>query len=210
MAEPLTPGKLLDKYPIISDQVSRAQLEVILSELQKVLDADVPGDIVEFGCYIGTTSVFIQRILQDRRESRAFHAYDSFEGLPEKTTEDASRAGEQFRAGELSVSKKQFIHEFQKANLPLPVIHKGWFGDLDTGDVPEQIAFAFLDGDFYTSIKDSLKLVWPRLQPGSVLIIDDYAREALPGAARAVHQLLPADVTARIRTTHNMGVLKLS
>jgi O-methyltransferase len=209
MAEPLTPGKLLDKYPIISDQVSRAQLEVILNELQKVLDRGVPGDIVEFGCYIGTTSVFIQRMLLDRREKKSFHVYDSFEGLPEKTNEDASRAGEQFQAGELSVSKKQFIHEFQKANQPLPVIHKGWFADLNTSDVPEQIAFAFLDGDFYTSIKDTLKLVWPRMQPGGVVIIDDYAREALPGAARAVHQFLPSAVTSRIRTAHNMGVIPL-
>ena len=130
---------------------------------------------------------------------------DSFEGLPAKTAADASPSGMQFAAGELQVSKKQFIREFQKAHLSAPIIHKGWFSDLSSTDVPPQIAFAFLDGDFYESIRDSLKLVIPRMQPGGVVVVDDYAREALPGAAKAVHELLP---DSDIQTVHNLGVIR--
>lgn len=209
MGKPVIPNSLLDKYPIISDQVVREQLQVILAELGNVLTQGIGGDIVEFGCYIGTTSLFIQRLLQERHENRSFHVYDSFEGLPEKTEQDMSRAGEQFTASELAVSKKQFIREFQKANLPLPVIHKGWFSDLSENDVPAQIAFAFLDGDFYTSIKTSLRLVLPRMQPGGVIIIDDYAREALPGPLKAVQESLPEHLKAHIRTAHNMGIMRV-
>jgi O-methyltransferase len=72
--------------------------------------------------------------------------------------------------------------------------------------VPAQIAFAFLDGDFYQSIKDSLKLVLPRMSQGSVIIVDDYAREALPGAAKAVHELLPGK---SVQTAHNLGIIHL-
>ena len=36
-------------------------------------------------------------------------------------------------------------------------MHKGWFDQLSDREVPEQIAFAFLDGDFYSSIIDSLR-----------------------------------------------------
>ncbi len=72
--------------------------------------------------------------------------------------------------------------------------------------MPEKIAFAFLDGDFYDSIRDSLKLVLPRVQQGGVIIVDDYAREALPGAAKAVHELLPHQ---NIQTAHNLGVIHL-
>jgi O-methyltransferase len=198
--------ELLKKHPLISNQVNAEQVRVILIELQKVLDGRTAGDIVEFGCYSGTTSLFIRRLLDARPEDRAFHAYDSFEGLPSKTAEDASSAGDQFTAGELSVSKKQFIHEFQKAHLSPPVIHKGWFSDLTEKDVPAQIAFAFLDGDFYQSIKDSLKLVLPRMSQGSVIIVDDYAREALPGAAKAVHELLPGK---SVQTAHNLGIIHL-
>lgn len=197
--------ELLAKYPLISDQVNKEQLVVILGELERMLPK-LDGAIVEFGCYTGTTSLFIRRLLDAVGDQREFHVYDSFEGLPPKTTEDESRAGEQFKAGELSVSKKQFMHEFQKANLRPPIVHKGWFKDLAAADVPEHIAFAFLDGDFYESIRDSLRLVQARMQAGGIIVVDDYAREALPGAARAVHEHFRPEI---VRTSHNLGVIHL-
>ena len=200
------PDELLSKYPLISDQVDREQLRVILSELDVLLLQGKAGAVVEFGCFIGTTSLFIRRLLDAHQDTREFHVYDSFEGLPPKTSEDESRAGDQFQAGELAVSKKQFLQQFQKAGLRSPIIHKGWFKDLSAQDVPEQIAFAFLDGDFYESIRDSLRLVLPHMQQGSTLVIDDYAREALPGTARAVHELFPPE---RVQTSHNLGIIRL-
>ena len=47
---------------------------------------------------------------------------------------------------------------------------------------------AFLDGDYYESIRDSLRVITSKLLPGAVIIVDDYANEALPGAARAVDE----------------------
>ncbi len=120
----MNPETLLAKYPLISDQVNKDQVRVILHELQKALEKGTEGAVVEFGCYIGTTSLFIRRVLDARVDTREFHVYDSFEGLPPKTRHDESRAGEQFKAGELSVSKKQFMHEFHKANLKAPYKHK--------------------------------------------------------------------------------------
>ncbi|QQS69945.1 class I SAM-dependent methyltransferase [Candidatus Saccharibacteria bacterium] len=206
---------LITKYPLISEQVSKLQVEVILRELTRVLDAGVEGDIVEFGCYIGTTSLFIRRLLDNQQtasvKGRSFHApefhvYDSFEGLPEKSVWDASPSGEQFTAGELAVSKKQFLREFQKAHLQPPIVHKGWFSSLTEKDVPENISFAFLDGDFYESIHDSLRLVLPRMQKGGVIVVDDYAREALPGAAKAVHEYFQSE---HVKAVHNLGVIYL-
>jgi len=197
---------LLAKYPLVSNQVNKDQLGVILSELEKTLASGLDGAVVEFGCYIGTTSLFIRRLLDTHADGREFHVYDSFAGLPPKTAQDQSRAGDQFQAGELAVSKKQFAQQFQKAGLRPPIIHKGWFKDLSPAEVPGKIAFAFLDGDFYESIRDSLRLVLPRMQPGGVIVVDDYAREALPGAAKAVHELLPHRT---IRTQHNLGIIQL-
>jgi len=201
----MTPADLLAKYPLVSDQVNRDQLRVILDELEKTL-ACTDGAVVEFGCYMGTTSLFIRRTLDAQHDGREFHVYDSFEGLPPKTAADESSAGDQFQAGELAVSKKQFLQQFQKAGLRAPVTHKGWFKDITAADVPDQIAFAFLDGDFYESIRGSLRLVLPRMQSSGAIIIDDYAREALPGAARAVHELLP---NAAARTIHNLAIIRI-
>lgn len=200
---------LLDKYPIISDQTSKPALSIVLGELEKILTDNTPGHITEFGCYIGTTSLFIRRLLDSyhQSDSRELHAYDSFEGLPEKASQDQSAAGTDFKAGELTVSKKQFLREFYKAKLQPPITHKAWFNELKVEDLPQDIAFAFLDGDFYGSIIDSLRLVWPRLAPNGTITIDDYQRETLPGVERAVRDFFQ-DKKVDLRYAHNIAIIK--
>lgn len=176
------------KFKLVSDQVDYKEIEVILREANRVLKFGLRGALVELGCYTGTTSLFLQRLLQEDDSTNEFHVYDSFSGLPEKTAEDNSPAGTQFKGGELHAAKSQFIRHFKQAHLPLPIMHAGWFEELTAEDMPGSIAFAFLDGDFYSSIKTSLRLVTPRLEPNSVLVIDDYANEALPGARKAADE----------------------
>ena len=188
---------LLAKYPIISDQVDTKELGALLRELEIVLQSSATGNVVEFGCYVGTTSLFIRRLLDAYNFTGEFHVYDSFAGLPEKTQADASAAGEQFKAGELLALRKTFIQNFKKAGLKMPIIHKGWFVDFSPDDVPESIIFAFFDGDFYESIADSFRVCDGKFQETATIIVDDYANEALPGAARAVDEWLkrhPAQV----------------
>lgn len=184
----MSSSDFLQRYPIISDQVDARELRVILLLLERQLDKQLSGSIVEFGCYTGTTSLFIRRVMNAFKWYGEFHVYDSFAGLPKKTTHDESPAGLQFQAGTLRASKRDFIHNFKKANLALPTIHKGWFSEVTPDDVPEMIVFAFLDGDYFESVRDSLTAITPKLAPGAIIVVDDYANEALPGAARAVDQ----------------------
>jgi O-methyltransferase len=169
-----------------NDQFDERELAVLLRELQKVINRGVAGDIVELGCYKGATSVEIATKLQLLQADKKLYLYDSFAGLPEKLKQDDSPAGIQFVAGELPASKHDVITAFKKAHMPVPAIKKGWFSDLTPGDLPDTIALAFLDGDFYDSITDSLRLVWPKLSEGAVVLVDDYQNEALPGAQKAV------------------------
>lgn len=198
--------QLLKRYPIISDQVEPAELSVILRELEAILTTGVPGDVVELGCYVGTTSLFLQRLLQNQTSPKVLHIYDSFAGLPPKSPQDASPAGEQFTAGQLHATKAQLIKHFKQAGLPLPAIHKAWFSDLQPHDMPGTISFAFLDGDFYDSITQSLQLVWPRLASGATVVVDDYQSEALPGARRAVDEWLKAH-PAHLRAEHSLAII---
>jgi O-methyltransferase len=173
---------------IISDQIDAAGLQIIWDTLSQIVSQAVPGHIVEFGCYVGTTSLYLRRLLDATKDSarRELHVYDSFAGLPPKHRADQSSVGNQFQAGALQVSKKELLLQFKKAGLRPPIVHKAWFADLQPADIPSPIGYAFLDGDFYASITDSLRLVWPRLSPGGFVVIDDYRREALPGVERAV------------------------
>lgn len=179
---------------IVSDQIDFDGLDTVWDNLQAVLNKHTPGDIVEFGCYVGTTSLVIRKLLDEYHESdkRVFHVYDSFGGLPEKSRQDISAAGVDFEAGKLWARKRDLIREFQSAGLRTPIIHKAWFNELTSADVPGEIAFAFLDGDFYSSIIDSLRLVWPRMTTGGRIVVDDYQREALPGVSQALRDFFRA------------------
>ena len=165
-------------------QLDSSETEIIINQLKAVLANNVNGDVVEFGCYDGATSIQLAKAISG--SGRKLYVYDSFEGLPAKTNNDISPVGEQFQPGELLVSKKQFIKNIQKANVCMPIIKKGWFCDLSNADVPARICFAFLDGDYYESIIDSFKLIEGNLSSGAVIVVDDYMNDALPGAKKAV------------------------
>ena len=199
--------QLLAKYSIISDQVDAKELGVLLRELEKVLRSGAAGNIVEFGCYVGTTSLFIRRLLDAYDFAGEFHVYDSFMGLPEKTQLDTSAAGEQFKAGELLAPRKTFIQNFKKTGLKIPTIHKGWFADFTPEDVPEDIIFAFFDGDFYESIVDSFRVCENKFHKKATIVVDDYANEALPGAARAVDKWLKNHQQFTIRAEASLAII---
>lgn len=208
---PNTPANHFMGRLLVSDQVSVDEVGLVWRELEHVLQSKVPGAIVEFGCYVGTTSLFIRRLLDEKGESaRPFHVYDSFAGLPEKSLADASAAGINFLAGKLAVGKKEFLRQFQSAGLKLPVMHKAWFSQLQDNDVPLPIAFAFLDGDFYDSILDSLELVWPRLSPGATVLVDDYCSQELPGVERAVQDFFGScsQPAPKIRVEKSIAIIQ--
>ena len=219
--------ELLKRYPIISDQVNEKELRVILRELLAVLE--VPGDVVEFGCYKGTTSLFLGRVLKkfntchpelvsgSNKEcvaegDKKLFLYDSFAGLPGKTAPDRTRVGDDFRAGELLATKKELINNFKKAGLRVPIVKKAWFSDLSDQDIPSQIAFAFFDGDFYQSIRDSFRLCDRHFSCEATIIVDDYQNESLPGATAATDEWLKRN-SARIknfRVEQSLGIIHLA
>jgi O-methyltransferase len=186
----MNPKELMLKHPIISEQIEEVELLVILQELEKTLSLNIEGDVCEFGCFVGTTSLFLQRLILKLAPKKKLYLYDSFDGLPEKSKEDQSAAGTEFIQGELIATKSQLKLNFKKAGLPLPNIKKAWFKDLKPKDTPNKICFAFLDGDFYESIKDSLSLIKEKVSIGGTIIIDDYDNPALPGAKKAADEFL--------------------
>lgn len=167
-----------------NDQVSEKETAKIIELASSCLDLE--GDYVEMGCYKGDTSLLLADILKEF--DKELWIYDSFEGLPEKCEEDESVLGKDFKSGALFVTKREVKQRFLRANLPLPVIKKAWFKDLKSDDLPGKIAFAFLDGDFYESIKDSLRLVVPKMVKDGVLVVHDYSNPALPGVSKAVDE----------------------
>ena len=89
------------------EQVSSQETAEILRLAEQTLG--VAGDFVELGCYKGDTSLLLAKLLKSNHSEKRLWLYDSFAGLPAKTREDFSVAGDQFKAGELFVSKREVV-----------------------------------------------------------------------------------------------------
>lgn len=198
---------LLKKYSISSDQMTIKRLNIILNNLETILNLSIPGEVVEFGCYSGTTSLYLQRLILGISPNRKLYLYDSFNGLPNKSNEDQSPSGEQYKEGELTASKQQLIHNFKKNGLLIPKIYSRWFKDLLANEIPTKICFAFIDADFYNSTLEALDLVWPNLNPAGILIIDDANRLDLPGVDKAITKF-KANHNCSVQITNNLAIIK--
>lgn len=182
--------KLIKQQGLISNMMNKYEITGVLDHLRVVLDNDIPGAVVELGCNVGTTSVFIQKYLDLYGSDKQFHVYDSWQGLPEKTKSDKSKTKKHFFEGQCKTTKEKFTKSFRLKNLKLPIIHSGWFKDIPDEEYPDQICFAFLDGDFYTSIMDSLNKIFHKMQKGGIIIIDDCGWDVLPGVQKACNDFL--------------------
>ena len=187
-------------------QIPHSETDLILQELAKVSQLD--GDVVEFGCYAGDTSVLLAQALQASPQKWLW-LYDSFAGLPEKTANDHSANGWRFKAGALKADASTVQHKFRKYRLPEPVIKQAWFQDLHPDeDLPSKICFALLDGDFYESIKISLKKKKKKLVPGGIMVVHDYRNPALPGPAKAVNEFLAQNPNYKLRLSASLAIIE--
>ena len=186
--------KIVNSLPIISGMMYKTDIYGILFNLKKVIDNNIEGDIVELGCNIGTTSIFIKKFLDDYAPDRNFYVYDSWEGLPKRHVKDGNNT-KTFVEGSCQTNKENFINVFKHFNIELPVVNSGFFKDIPDNQYPDKICFAFFDGDLYTSITDSFHKTFHKISKGGIIIIDDVGgipleKHELPGAELAIIDFL--------------------
>jgi len=115
------------------------------------------GLIMEFGVASGKT---ISRIAGRTRST--VYGFDSFEGLPE-----AWRSG---------FDKGAFAGDLPPVPENVKLI-KGWFSETLPDFLmahPEPVTFLHIDCDLYSSTKTIFDLLAPRLNPGCVIVFDEY------------------------------------
>ena len=157
----------------------------------------VPGDICEFGVAQGATSkILASEIAPDVK--RKLWLFDSFEGLPAPTKEDVLihdifKLGtmEKYQ-GTMASPESEVLSKLASIDFPRERIKmkKGWVKDSIKGsDLPAQVAFAYVDFDFYEPIKDALEFLDKRMPVGGKIVVDDYGFFS-EGAQLAVDQFV--------------------
>ena len=193
-------NKQIDPSIINYNQTSKL-VELLLS----VIDKGIEGDVVELGCYVGESSKFLMKTLLETGFTKKLYLYDSFEGLPPLSKYEENSG---WRPGTLNTTQSILESNFKNNNLPLPYITKGWFRDIPDSELPEKISFAFLDGDFYDSIYDSLVKVYDKVVDGGCICFHDYDRPDLPGVKVAIDTFFKErGVTGSVKVASNqLGV----
>jgi O-methyltransferase len=149
------------------------------------LVSTVPGDTAECGVFQGASSFIICRSLCGNTDCmRTHYAFDSFEGLSAPSIAD----GNYWTKGNLACGL-----ETVKANLqPLRTIswHQGWIPDRFQDVGKNVFSFVHIDVDLYEPTRDSIRFFYPRMNPGGIIICDDYGFTLCPGATLAVDEFL--------------------
>ena len=171
---------------IDSSIINEEQIKTLAFYLLNTIENNIDGDVVEFGCYVGESSKYLMKTLLETKSNKKLFVYDSFEGLPPLSKWEENSG---WKPGTLKSTEEILISNFEQNNLPIPIIHKDWFKDVPEDKIPEKISFAFLDGDFYDSIYDSLNKIFDRVSDGGYICFHDYQRFDLPGVRAAIEDL---------------------
>jgi hypothetical protein len=158
--------------------------------VEDVLARKVPGDLMETGVWRGGAAILMRAILKvNGVTDRRVWCADSFEGLPPpnpaKYPLDENLTLSQFK--ELAVSLEEVQANFRRYNLLDEQVKflKGWFRDTLPAAPVERLAVLRLDGDLYESTTDALAALYPKVQRGGYVIVDDYGD--VPACRQAVH-----------------------
>jgi hypothetical protein len=159
------------------------RVSLVLQHLESVLQRGVEGEIAEFGVFFGFTAYALNHVLDQRKAEKRLYLFDSFQGLPEiKHEKDKAWKQGMFTTSEESV-RKLF------ANSPRVTIVPGFFSETLFRFPDVRWSFCHIDCDLYTSIREVLEHVYPRLAPGGVLVFDDYGFRSCAGAKQAIAEL---------------------
>ena len=183
--------------------VGAGGLEATDRAAQSVNIAGVEGDFAELGVARGgCASLLGMSAFASGAPSRKLWLFDSYEGLPEPGEPDFvanGDTGDHVRPlpkgscfGALEEVRSVTLGKFKLPEDRIEFV-KGWFENTvpSTRDRIQKLAILRIDGDWYESTKVCLEGLFGKVQPGGVVIIDDY--DSCIGAKRAVDEFVAAN-----------------
>lgn len=162
----------------------------------------VSGHIGEIGVYKGASFFLFLKLVKifEGESLTQVHGFDWFEGTG---TDDI----------ELKVDSSSYKGDYDEI---IELIQLQGFknsGYIHKMDVTKELSnfleinrhlqfkLFFLDAGFYKVVKSILKLVWERITPGGILVLDQFNHELAPGETMAVREILP---NIKVKTLPNI------
>jgi hypothetical protein len=191
---------LIEHFPAFTGHMTLSRF-LGLYELYK-MTTGVAGHIAEVGTYKGASFMLFAKLVQifESESLTQVHAFDWFQGT------GADEIDSFVEEGTYKESYERLLELVKAQNLS----HVAFVHKMDV--IKEMKAFldkylhmqfklVFLDAGMYNVVKAVLPLLWERLTPGGILILDQYNHELSPGETLATREILP---NAKVRTLPNI------
>ena len=177
--------RAVEPYTMLSPERLLATIEAT----RHVARHNIPGAIVECGVWRGGACMAAMLALQQLgAPERDFYLYDTFAGMNAPTEHDRTHHGktaaDQFEQERLDENSSNWCRcelsavrsNVETVGYNPDRVHyvKGVVEDTIPATIPDQIAVLRLDTDWYVSTRHELEHLFPRLERGGTLLIDDY------------------------------------
>lgn len=169
-----------------------------------ILRNNIPGDIVECGCFLGGAAIFLDLIFRRYGAVKRLVLFDTFEGPP--LTDRDTVFGVEHVGHKLPDFEQSVRSNIAEAGAYLPdfTLVRGDVLDTLAGYPIADLAMLRLDTDFYPSTKHELDVLYPRLVKGGVLIIDDYG--LFQGSRRATDEYFAHHTSPPLLNRIDIGI----
>jgi O-methyltransferase len=199
------------------------RMYAVWQSVRHVCRLGVEGDVVECGVWRGGSSMVAALTLQQEGDAeRRLWLFDTFEGMTQPTARDVRVDGvavadhwDEIRARPNDAIFAYASLEDVQANVASTGVRsdrveyvRGRVEQTIPSTAPDRIAVLRLDTDWYESTRHELEHLWDRVEPGGVLLLDDYGHWA--GAREAVDEFFDgrpdAPLLTRVDYTGRIGI----
>lgn len=191
--------ELVEDFPRFTGHMSIGRY-LTLYELYRKTEG-IAGHICEVGTFKGSSLLWFTKLIKiyEPNSLTQVHGFDWFKGTGKDSVEL------KIEEGSYSYNYEELIKLIKFQNLENSCfVHKidvvNELEDFFINNPHFYFKLAFLDAGFYDVVKRSLIEIWPRLNKGGILILDQFGHELSPGEAIAVKEILPE---AKILTLNN-------
>lgn len=165
--------------------------------------SNISGCFVECGVARGGCSALMAIVARENKHDRKMWLFDSFEGLPESSSEDSYKEPNTHKPKDKSanlVSPGYCLGTYDEVERLLftklglsrnnVFMVKGWFQDTlpKRKDEIGEISFLRIDADWYKSTECCLENLYDNVIAGGYIVIDDY--QSVVGCKKATDEFL--------------------
>lgn len=153
-----------------------------LKSFAELVKDSLQGSVAEVGVFRGDFAKEINKYFPNS----PCHLFDTFTGFDMRDLRLEKNGSAELKEGHLSATCEELVYDKMpyKKNV---YIHKGYFPETATEDVlAQQFVFVNLDTDLYKPTLEGLRLFWPRMLPGGVVLIHDFFNNVYCNVKQAV------------------------